>query len=126
MYFGMQDNDDNTFTYVNHVYLNGLRIVAIQPNGKAFHYLTNQVDSVIVDDGGKALSRFDYYDYGETWIEEGDDKFSPQYGSQCLDKESGFIFMNARHYDGEIARFVTADNVVPEEKDTQSWNSFLM
>lgn len=42
--------------------------------------------------------------------------------SQELDKESGYYFYNARHYDPEIGRFVTPDTIVPRENDTQSWN----
>ncbi len=33
-------------------------------------------------------------------------------------------FYNARHYDPEICRFVTADSIVPYENETQSWNRF--
>ena len=58
----------------------------------------------------------------------------PKYNSQELDKESGYYFYNARHYDPEIARFVTPDTVIDGEKkdengqiitsDTQGWNRF--
>jgi RHS repeat-associated protein len=41
-----------------------------------------------------------------------------------LDKESGYYFYNARHYDPEIARFVTADTVIDGELSTQGWNRF--
>jgi RHS repeat-associated protein len=41
-----------------------------------------------------------------------------------LDKESGYYFYNARHYDPEIGRFVTADSIIPYETSTQSWNRF--
>jgi len=62
--------------------------------------------------------------YGETWFQEGDEENNPKYNSQELDKETGFYFYNARHYDPAIARFVTADSVIPRENDTQSWNRF--
>jgi RHS repeat-associated protein len=72
--------------------------------------------------------------FGETWITEGDKKNAPKYNSQELDKETGFYFYNARHYDPEICRFVTADTVVDGEKkdengriitsDTQGWNRY--
>jgi len=41
-----------------------------------------------------------------------------------LDKETGYYFYNARHYDPEIARFVTADSIIDGEFDTQGWNRF--
>ena len=41
-----------------------------------------------------------------------------------MDKESGYYFYNARHYDLEIARFVTPDTVIDGENSTQGWNRF--
>ena len=57
-------------------------------------------------------------------ITEGDTKNAPKYNSQELDKESGYYFYNARHYDPEIGRFVTADTVIDGELSTQGWNRF--
>ncbi|HPL18763.1 MAG TPA: peptidoglycan DD-metalloendopeptidase family protein [Spirochaetota bacterium] len=70
------------------------------------------------------VTSHEYLPFGEDWITEGDTKNAPKYNSQELDKESGYYFYNARHYDPEIARFVTPDTVVPRENDTQSWNRF--
>jgi len=77
---------------------------------------------VVVNDAGKAITRYEYKPYGESWFTEGDEEFAPKYNSQELDKETNFYFYNARYYDPEICRFVTADNIVPYENDTQSWN----
>jgi len=55
---------------------------------------------------------------------EGEDNHNPKYNSQELDKETGYYFYNARHYDPEISRFVTADNVIDGEGDTQGWNRY--
>ncbi len=49
---------------------------------------------------------------------------SAKYNSQELDKETNYYFYNARHYDPEICRFVTADTIIPYENETQSWNRF--
>jgi RHS repeat-associated protein len=62
--------------------------------------------------------------FGETWTHEGDAKHNPKYNSQELDRETGYYFYNARHYDPEIGRFVTPDTVIPRQFDTQSWNRF--
>jgi RHS repeat-associated protein len=51
-------------------------------------------------------------------------KNAPKYNSQELDKESGYYFYNARHYDPEIGRFVTADSVIDGELSTQGWNRY--
>jgi RHS repeat-associated protein len=84
------------------------------------------VDSVtvVLDDGGKIVTQHEYLPFGETWITEGDKKNAPKYNSQEMDRETGYYFYNARHYDAEIGRFVTADNIVPDEYSTQSWNRY--
>jgi RHS repeat-associated protein len=116
----------NTSYACNNIYLNGIRIAASLPNGECQYYLTDQVDSVsiVTDDSGKVVTRNEYLPYGETWVQEGDSKNRPKYNSQELDAETNFYFYNARYYDGEVARFVTADNVVDGEYDTQGWNRY--
>ena len=62
--------------------------------------------------------------------------FAPKYNSQELDKESQFYYFNARHYDPELARFVTADVMVDGERrddetgliissPTYGWNRYM-
>jgi RHS repeat-associated protein len=88
--------------------------------------LTDQIDSVsvVTDDNGKVVTRTEYLPYGETWIQEGEARNRPKFNSQELDAETNFYFYNARYYDPEICRFVTADNVIDGEYDTQGWNRF--
>jgi RHS repeat-associated protein len=112
---------------VNHIYLNGVRIAAATPAGGAMYFLTDQVESVkvVVNDQGLPVSRTEYLPYGETWFQEGESGHTPKYNSQEMDKESGFYFFNARHYDSEIGRFVTADSVVDGSTDSQGWNRYM-
>ncbi len=133
MYFGVErqktpegDPIPDTGYAVNNIFLGGVRIAAVIPSGDAQYYLTDQVDSVkvVVDDDGKPVSRMEYLPYGETWFEEGNTNNAPKYNSQELDKETGYYFYNARHYDPEVSRFVTPDTTIPRELDTQSWNRF--
>ncbi|MDI7196059.1 SpvB/TcaC N-terminal domain-containing protein, partial [Leptospira santarosai] len=100
---------ENVITSVNNVYLNGVRIAAMNEAGALAYYLTDQVDSVshVLDDEGNTLSQIQYQPYGETFVQRGDLDFSPKYNSQELDRESGFYFYNARYYDPGIARFTS-------------------
>jgi len=115
---------------VNNIYLNGVRIAALTTDGRARFYLTDQVDSVKVvsDEKGRAVSRFEYLPYGEAWFtqkaEDVEEEHSPKFNSQELDRESGFYFYNARHYDSVVGRFVSADTVVDGELSTQGWNRY--
>ncbi|WP_407936729.1 SpvB/TcaC N-terminal domain-containing protein [Leptospira santarosai] len=117
---------ESVITSVNNVYLNGVRIAAMNEAGALAYYLTDQVDSVshVLDDEGNTLSQMQYQPYGETFVQRGDLNFSPKYNSQELDRESGFYFYNARYYDPGIARFTSADTIIDGEFDTQGWNRF--
>ncbi|MES0492070.1 MAG: RHS repeat-associated core domain-containing protein [Leptospirales bacterium] len=112
---------------INNVYLNGVRIASMDSNGKAAYYLANHVDSVkvVTDDAGKALSRTEYLPYGETFQQEGDIKFTAKYNGQALDEESDLYYYNARHYDPEIGRFVTADTVIDGPMTIKGWNLYM-
>ena len=96
------------------------------PNGECRYFLTDQVDSVnvVLNDKGDAVTRTEYKPYGETWVQEGDKTNRPKFNSQELDPETGYYFYNARYYEAEIGRFITADNVIDGEYSTQGWNRF--
>ncbi|MFA4793237.1 SpvB/TcaC N-terminal domain-containing protein [Leptospira kirschneri] len=117
---------ENIISSVNNIYLNGVRIAAMNEAGALAYFLTDQVDSVshVLDDEGKTLSKMQYLPYGETFVQRGDTNFAPKYNSQELDRESGFYFYNARYYDPGIARFTSADTIIDGEFDTQGWNRF--
>lgn len=131
--------DDTEYSVAN-VYLNGLRVSAVTPDGNARYFLTDQVDSVkvVTDVNGKATARFEYLPYGELWFEDTStgsvsedgqrttpDAISPKYNSQELDQETNLYFYNARHYDPELARFVTADTVIDGEYGVAGWNRYM-
>ncbi|WP_235594082.1 SpvB/TcaC N-terminal domain-containing protein [Leptospira interrogans] len=117
---------ENVLSSVNNIYLNGVRIAAMNEAGALAYFLTDQVDSVstVLDDEGNTLSTMQYLPYGETFVQRGDTNFAPKYNSQELDRESGFYFYNARYYDPGIARFTSADTVIDGELDSQGWNRF--
>ncbi|WP_179116152.1 RHS repeat-associated core domain-containing protein, partial [Leptospira kirschneri] len=126
-FFGLEFiESENVISSVNNVYLNGVRIAALNEAGALAYYLTDQVDSVstVLDDEGNTLSLMQYLPYGETFVQRGDLNFSPKFNSQELDRESGFYFFNARFYDPGIARFTSADTLIDGELDTQGWNRF--
>jgi len=137
MYFGIERKRtvkgkpvSGTSYSVNNIYLNGVRIAAVVPDGGTRYFLTDQVDSVnlVVGESGETLTRFEYMPYGEAWFiqkAEGlEEDFLPKFNSQELDEETGFYFYNARHYDARIGRFVTAGTVIDGEADTQGWNRY--
>ena len=121
------DSIPDTEYSINNVYLDGVRVAALEPSGAARYFLTDQVDSVKItaDSSGKVVSRTEYHPYGETWFTEGVEDIAPKYNGQELDQESDFYYFNARHYDPELARFVTADIIVDGEDTTAGWNRYM-
>ncbi len=129
MFFGLEHvPEDSSTDSVNNIYLNGVRVAAMAQNGALAYYLTDQVDSVshVLDDQAETLTRIQYKPYGETFVHEGDQDFAPKYNSQELDSESRFYYFNARHYDPQVARFVSADTVIDGgPTSTQGWNRYM-
>ncbi|EMJ92958.1 RHS repeat domain-containing protein, partial [Leptospira alstonii] len=126
-FFGLEFIEaENVISSVNNVFLNGVRIAALNEVGALAYFLTDQVDSVshVLDDEGNSLSQIQFQPYGETFVQRGDSNFAPKFNSQELDRESGFFFFNARFYDPAIARFTSADTIIDGEFDTQGWNRF--
>jgi RHS repeat-associated protein len=134
MYFGIERSldadgkpDEASGYAVNNIYVNGVRVAAMLPDAQAVYYLTDQVDSVkvITDDRGLPITAMEYKPFGETWLTSGKTNHAPKYNSQELDRETGFYFYNARHYDPALAHFVTADTVIDGEFTTQGWNRYM-
>jgi RHS repeat-associated protein len=118
---------------INHIYLNGVRVAAIAPTSSDTpairYYLGDQVNSVkvILDGQRNVLAGHEYLPYGEEFSHsprsgEGD---GGKFNAQERDEESGLDFFNARHYDSEIARFVSADTVIDGEDFLQGWNRYM-
>ncbi|GBF40173.1 SpvB/TcaC N-terminal domain-containing protein [Leptospira johnsonii] len=126
-FYGLEYSEDtNILSSINNVYLNGVRIAALNEEGTTAYFLTDQVDSVahVLDEGAHTLSRMQYEPYGETLVQRGNLDFAPKYNSQELDRETNFYFYNARYYDPQIARFTSADSVIDGARSTQGWNRF--
>ncbi|TGL64596.1 SpvB/TcaC N-terminal domain-containing protein [Leptospira sarikeiensis] len=126
-FYGLEYSEEtNILSSINNVYLNGVRIAALNEDGITAYFLTDQVDSVshVLDEAGQTLSRIQYEPYGETLVQRGTLDFSPKYNSQELDQETNFYFYNARYYDPQIARFTSADIVIDGARNTQGWNRF--
>jgi len=133
MYFGFERRKSldgeltkDTEYSVNNIYMNGVRVAAVIPNGSTQYYHTDQVDSVkvVTNDDGMPVTTMEYLPYGESWFQEGNSTNHPKYNSQEYDPETKFYYYNARYYDPEIGRFVTADSVIDGHNDTQGWNGF--
>lgn len=126
-FYGLEYTEEtNILSSINNVYLNGVRIAALNEEGTTAYFLTDQVDSVahVLDEGAHTFSRIQYEPYGETLVQRGNQDLTPKYNSQELDRETNFYFYNARYYDPQIARFTSADTMIDGVRSTQGWNRF--
>ncbi len=65
-----------------------------------------------------------YYPYGVARYTAGTTPTSYNFTGQRKDSGSGLLFYNARWYDPQIGRFLSADTIVPSPGDPQSLNRY--
>ncbi len=123
--------EDKYFIYVGSkvmsIYTNTLN----NPSTKYLHYDSlNSVDT-ITNNLGVVESRMAYKPFGEklNLDTNGNTTLTPSitnrgYTGHEHIEETKFINMNARLYDPTIARFMSADSIIPYMYDTQSFNRY--
>jgi RHS repeat-associated protein len=80
--------------------------------------------SLTTDAAGALLARVLYYPYGETRYTEGTLQTDYGYTGQRNEAGLGLMDYNARYYDPYLNRFISADTIVPDSEDPQSWNRY--
>ncbi|MBI4847635.1 MAG: hypothetical protein HY808_03540, partial [Nitrospirae bacterium] len=80
--------------------------------------------SVITDAAGTKVQEVQYYPFGETLVNNGSVDVSYKFTGQEEDAETGLYYYGARYYDPKLARFVSADTIVPEPFDPQALNRY--
>lgn len=82
--------------------------------------------SIITDAHGEEATRMLYLPFGEIDREHstGTDSVSHKFTGQERDEENGLLYYGARYYDPTIGRFLTADPLIPEETNLQSFNRY--
>jgi len=117
-------------TGVIHVYANGQRIASIRTDGTTLYYHTNHLgsSSVITDDKGNTKETIDYHPFGTYRVRQDLDASFPDanytFTGQEDDDETGLYNYNARLYDPELGRFISADSLVPEPGNLQAFNRY--
>ncbi len=71
---------------------------------------------------GGRIAQERYYPYGR--VRWGSAPTSYNFTGQRLDQSTGLLFFQARYYDPRLARFVSADTMVPEPGNPQSLNRY--
>ncbi len=97
------------------------------PIGMFFYHSDHLGSSTLVtDSAGKERTRLSYLPFGQLDRDHsvGLDSVTHKFTSQELDEETGLYYYNARYYDPEIGRFLTADSIVPNPGNGQAFNRY--
>lgn len=127
-YFG--DYEQRGDTGVFHLFANGQRIASIRTDGKVQYYHANHLGSasLITDRDGNVRERIEYYPFGTYRARQDLDASFPDvnytFTGQEDDDETGLYNYNARLYDPELGRFISADSIVPEPGNLQAFNRY--
>jgi RHS repeat-associated protein len=81
------------------------------PAGVLYIHRNHLNSTVMTTDGaGNIASSFIYYPYGAIYQRGGPNNVRPKFTGKELDADSGLYYYEARYYDPDIARFITADD----------------
>lgn len=90
-----------------------------------YHPDYNRNISYVTNEGGNKVYQAYYKPYGEIAETVGRDVVKYKFNTHELDAESGMYYYNARYYDSNIGRFITADTVVPNPGKSQLMNRYM-
>jgi RHS repeat-associated protein len=109
---------------VKYFYHGGQR-VAMRSGGQVFYLHGDHLGSVslVTDAGGNEHAHTLFYPYGDTRYTSGDSPTDFGFAGQRHDG-TGLVFMHARYYDPLLARFISADTIVPEPGNPQAQNRY--
>jgi RHS repeat-associated protein len=111
-------------------YYAGSRLIARKDRAGTHFYHQDHLNStrLITDKNGKVIRRYDYAPFGGAMGQPNPSRgpFSNdiQFGGHRTDEETGLTYMGARYYDPELARFTSADTLVPDLTNPQSLNRY--
>jgi RHS repeat-associated protein len=101
------------------------RIVSIEgTNTRYYHTDHLGSSSVITKEDGTSVQAIYYYPYGEIHSNIGIDVTRYKFTGQEWDAETELYYYGARYYDPKLARFISADTIVPMPFYPQSLNRY--
>ncbi|MEK6749996.1 MAG: RHS repeat-associated core domain-containing protein [Pseudomonadota bacterium] len=109
-------------------YANGQRVA--ERTGAAstnvFYYHADHLGSAntVSDSAGSEVKAMLYFPFGATRTETGSKGIAHKYTGQEFDAGTGMYYYGARYYDVRLMRFVSADSLVQDVTDPQSFNRF--
>jgi RHS repeat-associated protein len=105
-------------------YAGSLLVARRDPTGTAWYH-TDHAGSVraLTNSSGQKTASYDYAPFGTVVAASGPLTSRLGYGGHVTD-ETGLVYMNARYYDPQLGRFISADVVVPASENPQALNRY--
>ena len=115
-------------TCAKHIYAGDERLASIKTSGPAtvtYYYHTDHLGSsrVITKDDATKVQKNDYYSFGEARYSNGS-VVPYKYTGQEGDPETDLYYYGARYYDPALGNFISADSLVSDYTDSQSFNRY--
>ena len=113
--------DEETFSYYH-----GGRLVAVKKGGTLEYVHQDHLGStsVTTNGSGASTSARTYLPFGSERSSSGSDPTNRLYTGQRFDDPVDLYFYNARYYDQNIGRFISADSIVSNPTSSQGWNRY--
>ena len=106
--------------------MSGTQIIAQISGSDTNYYHTDHLgsSSIITDNTGNKVEDIYYYPYGEIKTNTGSANVRYKYTGKEFDAEDGLYYYGARYYDPRLARFISADTIVPLPFYPQTFNRY--
>ncbi|MCK5581374.1 MAG: VCBS repeat-containing protein [Candidatus Omnitrophica bacterium] len=111
------------------IYLGSQRVAAVN-DGEMSYYHTDHLGglNVVTDADGLKTDVIEYTPFGSKTRHDkygtGEDVAWHYFTGQRLDDEVGLYYYGARYYDPSLGRFITADTIVPNPSNSQTFNRY--
>ncbi len=117
--------NSNTGDCTKYIFAGEQRIANIK-GAETYYYHTDHLQSsnIVTDKNGTKVEDIYYYPYGEIRTDTGTLSVRHKFTGHEYDAETGLIYMGARYYDPKLARFISADTIVPMPFYPQTLNRY--
>ncbi|MBP6843309.1 MAG: VCBS repeat-containing protein [Kofleriaceae bacterium] len=125
-YFGKQFEVQPNGATVAHVYAGPMPVARVSSlTGTTFLH-QDRLGSIqlVTTTAGVASRQLEYSAFGRTTADSGTGATERGFQGHETEAELGLIYMNARYYDPRLARFVSADTVLPDRTNPQALNRY--
>ena len=115
----------NGTSTAKYIFAGQKRIAMVNPLDTYYYHQDHLGGTSVVTDGtGNKVEQLFYKPFGELVEDSGTVSLDHKYTGQELDAETDLYFYNARYYNPAIGRFISADTIVPDFDNPQSYNRY--